>query len=85
MIQAFQDKLPGLIHRFRDNYCLKNHRACSRRWVQDFLGPDKVPELMMPQQHDWAEQLLFESGVRYAAFQAKYNIPFFKNDRNDHE
>ncbi|MBL7214118.1 MAG: hypothetical protein ISS71_00405 [Phycisphaerae bacterium] len=71
-IQSQEDKLPRLTNQFKENYCLKNYYACSRRWIQDFLGAEKVPELMMPQQHDWAEQLLFESGVRYTAFQQKY-------------
>ena len=75
MIYALQDKLPELIQRFKQNYCHKNHKACSRRWVQDFLGAEKVPELMMPQQYDWAEQLLFESGIRYAAFEKMYQKP----------
>lgn len=74
IIQNHQDKLPGLINRFKQSYCFKNHHLCSRRWIKDFLGIEKVPELMMPQQHGWAEQLLFESGVRYADFQAKYRM-----------
>jgi hypothetical protein len=69
------DTLPTLVDRFKTNYCFKNHHVCARRWIHDFLGFEKVPDLMMPQQHDWAEQLLFEAGVSYKAFEQKYRVP----------
>ncbi len=72
LICNHRDKLPGLIDRFMARYCYKNHQACSRRWIREFLGAEKVPDLMMPQQRDWAEQLLFEAGIRYRSFQEKF-------------
>ena len=78
LIQTHQDNLPGLVDRFKQDYCFHNHLACSRRWIQDFLGAEKVPELMMPQQHEWAEQLLFEANVSYTAFEQKYHMPWHR-------
>ena len=75
LIQNHVEHLPGLIDRFKARYCLKRPFACSRRWIWDFLGAEKVPELMMPQQRDWAEQLLFEAGIRYSTFREKYGTP----------
>ena len=74
ILKTHQENLPGLVNRFREHYCLKNHHVCARRWIWDFLGPENVPELMMPQQHDWAEQLLIEAGVKYSDFQEKYRV-----------
>ena len=82
MIQGQQESLPSLIDRFKKNYCFKNHHACARRWIQDFLGAEEIPDLMMPQQHDWAEQLLFESGVSYTAFEERYRMPPQISGRN---
>lgn len=72
--------LRTLIDRFKTNYCFKNHHVCARRWIHDFLGVEKVPELMMPQQHDWAEQLLFEAGVSYKAFEQTYRVPLDRHE-----
>ena len=74
ILTTHQENLPGLVNRFKNHYCLKNHHVCARRWIQDFLGIESVPELMMPQQHDWAEQLLMEAGVKYTEFQEKYRM-----------
>lgn len=74
IIQDQQDSLPSLVKRFKNRYCFKNHHVCARRWIQDFLGVEKVPDLMMPQQYDWAEQLLFEAGVPYTTFEEKYRV-----------
>lgn len=74
MIQAHEGTLLTLIDRFKTHYCFNNHHACARRWVHDFLGAEAVPDLLMPQQHDWAEQLLFEADVSYTAFEKAYRL-----------
>ncbi len=78
MIQVQEGTLPTLIDRFKANYCFNNHHVCARRWVYDFLGAKAVPELMMPQQRDWAEQLLFEADVSYTAFEKAYRLPLHR-------
>lgn len=80
IIQPQRDKLVKLADRFKEDYCFKNHKGCARRWIKDFLGAEKVPELMMPQQHEWAEQLLFDAGVGYTAFQKKYGASLHNED-----
>ena len=75
MIQGGHERFPELVGRFKQKYCSGNHTACSRRWVWDFLGVEKVPELMMPQQHDWAQQILTDSGVAYNTFREKFPKP----------
>lgn len=81
ILKTHQDNLPGLVNRFKEHYCLKNHHVCARRWIRDFLGVESVPELMMPQQHDWAEQLLIEAGVKYSDFQERYRMTLSSNGK----
>ena len=75
MIQHDHEKFPELIERFKQNYCLQKHHRCSRRWIWDFLGFEKVPELMMPHQHDWAQQVLIDTGIGYNTFREKFPKP----------
>lgn len=75
IIQGQQERFPGLVERFQQNYCLKNHNYCSRHWIWDFLGAEKVPALMMPHQHDWAQQVLTDSGIGYKVFRQKFPKP----------
>ena len=79
LLKNHQANLPGLVNRFKEHYCGKDHYLCARRWIRDFLGAEKVPELLMPQQHDWAEQLLIEAGVKYSEFQEKYHTSPFSS------
>ena len=75
IVQGDLEKMPGLVERFKQNYCLGNHAACCRRWVWDFLGVEKVPELMLPHQRDWAQQLLSDSGIGPLAFRRTFLTP----------
>ena len=75
MIQGGQERFPELVDRFKRKYCSGNHSACSRRWIWDFLGPEKVPELMMPHQHDWAQQVLTDACVGHSTFREKFPKP----------
>ena len=75
IIQGQHHKLPTLADRFEQTYCLGNYNGCSRRWIRDFLGAEKVPELMLPHQYEWAQQILTESGIGYTAFRQKFRRP----------
>ena len=75
MIRGGHESFPELVDRFKQKYCSANHNACSRRWVWDLLGAEKVPELMMPHQHDWAQQVLTDSGIGYSVFREKFPKP----------
>jgi len=74
LLRDHRENLPGLVTRFKEHYCISHHHLCARRWIRDFLGVDQIPELMMPQQHYWAEQLLMEAGINYSEFLSKYSV-----------
>lgn len=57
-----QEDMSELAEKFTNSYCLKNHEACARKVVREALGPDAVPEQMMPHQNLWAEQILADAG-----------------------
>lgn len=75
IVQDQSHKLPELAERFKHTYCEGNYNRCSRRWVQEFLGVEKVPELMLPHQHDWAQQILTDSGIGRTEFRQKFPKP----------
>ena len=75
IIQDGREQFPELVNQFKQKYCSGNHTACCRWWIWDFLGAEKVPELMMPHQHDWAQQVLTDSGIGYSAFREKFPKP----------
>ena len=56
------EEMPELTEKLTNSYCLKNHKACARKVVREALGPDAVPEQMMPHQNLWAEQILADAG-----------------------
>ena len=74
--------MPGLIERLKGHYCFRNHGVCSRRWVREFLGTERVPKLMMPQQRDWAQRLLLEAGVPYTEFERRCQTSLVRPSRN---
>ena len=57
-----QNEMPELAEKLTNSYCLKNHRACARKVIAEALGPDAVPDQMMPHQNLWAEQILADAG-----------------------
>jgi hypothetical protein len=49
----FNNTLPGMpadADFYRDNYCSENYFICARMEVSDKLGPEKVPDDMIPNQ-----------------------------------
>ena len=53
-----EKEMPGLVSRLKEEYCLRDNTHCARKLVRDILGPESVPPLMMPNQNEWARQLL---------------------------
>lgn len=52
-----------------------SHASCCRRWIWEFLGAEKVPELMLPHQRDWAQQILMDAGIGYAVLRQRFSNP----------
>ena len=56
-------KMPELIARIQDTYCTKPACCrCARFRISQSLGLAKVPALMLPDQIDWARQIVQEFG-----------------------
>jgi hypothetical protein len=56
-------KMPELIARIQADYCTNPACCrCARFRISQSLGLDKVPALMLPDQIDWARQIVQEFG-----------------------
>ena len=54
-------KTPELIRRIQNHHCTKTtYFKCARFHVTQSLGLDAVPPLMLPEQTDWARQVIEE-------------------------
>lgn len=54
-----KDKMPELVARFKDEYCLnRSYCECARFHMTHTLGLDAVPQLMLPSQTEWARQII---------------------------
>ena len=59
-------KMPELIARIMDTYCTKSACCrCARFRIAQSLGLHAVPPLMLPDQIDWARQIVQECGVNF--------------------
>lgn len=62
--KLFEDKnisrMPKLIRTFQEQYCCANHEDCARFTLYSHLDPKHIPALMIPNQNDWAQQILSE-------------------------
>jgi hypothetical protein len=56
-------EFPPLSEKLKDQYCRGNFESCARKCIRDTVDKESVPKLMLPQQHDWARQILSEKGV----------------------
>jgi hypothetical protein len=54
---------PTLSEKLKDQYCRGNPELCARKRVREAINKEAVPQLMLPQQYDWAQQLLTEHGI----------------------
>jgi len=60
-IDQNQEKMPELVSRLRDKYCTKeSHCECARFQIYELPGDHTVPPLMLPDQIDWARQIIEE-------------------------
>jgi hypothetical protein len=58
-----RDAMPELISRIRKRYCTNQISACARVRIYEALGPARVPSLLMPNQHEWARQILADAAA----------------------
>ena len=59
-IQNNLKKMPELINKTNKLYCSNPDAECARRWLREALGPTFVPPLMLPEQREWARQIIDE-------------------------
>jgi hypothetical protein len=50
--------MPGLVKQLKTTYCLGDNTKCARHKVYKALGRQAIPKLMLPDQYDWAQQVL---------------------------
>lgn len=66
LVRDIHTKIPELIARIQNNYCTKSaHSRCGRFQIYQTLGHDAVPPLMLPDQTDWARQIIREGGFDF--------------------
>jgi hypothetical protein len=53
--------MPELIKQFKTTYCLEDNTNCARHTIFRVLGRNAVPKLMMPNQLEWAKQILLDA------------------------
>jgi hypothetical protein len=61
LIQQNQARMPNLVQRIQDYYCAWESLRCARRWLYDTLGRSFVPSLLLPNQWEWARQIVTET------------------------
>ena len=54
---------PTLSEKLKDQYCRGNPELCARKCLRDTLGKEAVPLLMLPQQYEWARQILLDHSI----------------------
>jgi hypothetical protein len=62
-------EMPKLASLFKERYCTDQFDQCARYQVARSVGLNGVPELMLPSQVEWAQQIIKEqkSGRQTAA------------------
>lgn len=61
LIQQNKARMPNLVQRIQDYYCAWESLRCARRWLYEILGPSFVPPLLLPNQWEWARQIVTET------------------------
>ncbi len=54
---------PTLSEKLKVQYCRGDFELCARKCLRDTLGKEAVPRLMLPQQYEWAQQILTDHGI----------------------
>ncbi len=44
--------------RLQKHFCNSQYHRCARHFLQAAIGKEHVPMLMLPNQHEWAAQIL---------------------------
>ncbi len=52
-----------LQERFKGTFCNDNSSKCARRLIREKLGKEFVPAVMLPNQIDWARQILSDNCI----------------------
>jgi len=52
------ETMPELVERTVEHYCTNSQARCARLELYESLGAAAVPELMLPNQYDWARQIV---------------------------
>lgn len=60
LIQKNKTSMPNLVERIQKYYCSKLTFQCARRLIYDILGVSFVPPLLLPNQWEWAKQIICE-------------------------
>jgi hypothetical protein len=56
-------EFPPLSEKLKDQYCRGKFETCARKCVRETIGKEFVPQMMLPQQHDWARQILTDKEI----------------------
>ena len=59
-----QNDMADLCKKLKKEVCLQDNTHCARLRVRDALGMEFVPTLMMPHQHEWADQILLDASKK---------------------
>jgi hypothetical protein len=58
LVYENKDRMPELVFRIKQAHCQDDNSKCARKWLADMLGAAQVPALMMPNQWEWARQIV---------------------------
>ena len=61
LIQQNTTRIPELMSRLRRNFCTNETNRCERRDLYAQHNRTAVPPLMLPDQYDWARQIIEET------------------------
>jgi hypothetical protein len=53
--------MPELVKQIKTVYCLGDNTMCARHNIFRVLGGEAIPKSLMPNQHDWAKQILLDA------------------------
>jgi hypothetical protein len=56
-VQDNAERMPELIQRTQERFCMVQDSKCARRQLYETWGAEVVPPLMLPEQTDWAKQI----------------------------
>lgn len=60
LVTKNMSRMPKLIKRIQSYYCNKLTSQCARRWIFDTLGKRYLPPLLLPNQWEWAREIICE-------------------------